>query len=214
MSCPLCIFADIRCDSSTEEQLRAGIAPHQLIRPSASISVLSSGDASLNGIDIAFGQPGGFPDEARLGQIRPSAILYNIGRGTTVDQTALAHALCPGRIAQALAGYHRSRATSAGPPSARPGELPYNAAHRQRASTGGPMPGGPVPRKLPPQHRRMRSERPRSLAKTRAMQLIYKGLFQGYLASWGQHMSQSITLYSGQGLTPGRLNIRYCVLAG
>ncbi|HSI86472.1 MAG TPA: D-2-hydroxyacid dehydrogenase [Candidatus Methylacidiphilales bacterium] len=58
MTRPLRIFADIRCDSATEEKLRIGVSPHELIRPTESISVLSSINASLTGVDIAFGQPG------------------------------------------------------------------------------------------------------------------------------------------------------------
>jgi phosphoglycerate dehydrogenase-like enzyme len=37
----------------------------------------------------------------RLGQIKPGAIFYNIGRGTTVDQQALAEALNSGRLGAA-----------------------------------------------------------------------------------------------------------------
>ncbi|HEY5705772.1 MAG TPA: D-2-hydroxyacid dehydrogenase [Terrimicrobiaceae bacterium] len=42
-----------------------------------------------------------FINADRLGQIRPGAILYNIGRGTTVDQAALAGALRSGHLAAA-----------------------------------------------------------------------------------------------------------------
>jgi phosphoglycerate dehydrogenase-like enzyme len=43
----------------------------------------------------------GFIDAARLGQMKPGAAFYNIGRGTTVDQNALAAALRSGRLAAA-----------------------------------------------------------------------------------------------------------------
>ncbi|HZI31240.1 MAG TPA: NAD(P)-dependent oxidoreductase, partial [Candidatus Binatia bacterium] len=42
-----------------------------------------------------------FLDQARLARMKPGAILYNIGRGTTVDQSALADALCSGHLAAA-----------------------------------------------------------------------------------------------------------------
>lgn len=42
-----------------------------------------------------------FLDEARLARMKPGATLYNIGRGTTVDQTALANALRSGHLAAA-----------------------------------------------------------------------------------------------------------------
>jgi phosphoglycerate dehydrogenase-like enzyme len=42
-----------------------------------------------------------FFNPARFAQIRPGAVFYNIGRGTTVDQTALAENLGPGRLAAA-----------------------------------------------------------------------------------------------------------------
>jgi phosphoglycerate dehydrogenase-like enzyme len=37
----------------------------------------------------------------RLARMKPSAVFYNIGRGTTVDQTALLEALRAGKIAAA-----------------------------------------------------------------------------------------------------------------
>ena len=43
----------------------------------------------------------GFLGRQRLGRMKPSAVLYNIGRGGTVDQEALAEALRQGRIAGA-----------------------------------------------------------------------------------------------------------------
>lgn len=42
-----------------------------------------------------------FLNEARLNGMKPGAMLYNIGRGTTVNQTALANALRSGRLAAA-----------------------------------------------------------------------------------------------------------------
>jgi len=42
-----------------------------------------------------------FLSDARLGLLKPGAIVYNIGRGMTVDQTALSTALHEGRIAAA-----------------------------------------------------------------------------------------------------------------
>lgn len=42
-----------------------------------------------------------FVDATLLGQMKPGAVLYNIGRGTTVDQTALATALRSGHLAAA-----------------------------------------------------------------------------------------------------------------
>jgi phosphoglycerate dehydrogenase-like enzyme len=43
----------------------------------------------------------GFMSAGRIGAMKRSAVLYNIGRGTTVDQQALAEALGAGRIAGA-----------------------------------------------------------------------------------------------------------------
>lgn len=42
-----------------------------------------------------------FIDAARLGQMKPGAVFYNIGRGTTVNQEALVAALDSGRLAAA-----------------------------------------------------------------------------------------------------------------
>ncbi len=42
-----------------------------------------------------------FIDASRLEQMKPGGVLYNIGRGTTVDQAALAAALRSGRLAAA-----------------------------------------------------------------------------------------------------------------
>jgi phosphoglycerate dehydrogenase-like enzyme len=42
-----------------------------------------------------------FVDSERLDQMKPGAVLYNIGRGPTVDQTALARALRSGRLGAA-----------------------------------------------------------------------------------------------------------------
>jgi phosphoglycerate dehydrogenase-like enzyme len=42
-----------------------------------------------------------FVDSGRLSQMKPGAVFYNIGRGTTVDQEALAQALRSGRLAAA-----------------------------------------------------------------------------------------------------------------
>jgi phosphoglycerate dehydrogenase-like enzyme len=42
-----------------------------------------------------------FVDADLLRQVRPGAVLYNVGRGTTVDQAALADALRSGRLAAA-----------------------------------------------------------------------------------------------------------------
>lgn len=47
------------------------------------------------------GETVGFLDRARLDLIKPGAVLYNIGRGSTVDQPALAGALRSGRLAAA-----------------------------------------------------------------------------------------------------------------
>jgi len=43
----------------------------------------------------------GFFNASRFGAMKPGAIFHNIGRGTTVDQDALAHALRSGRLAAA-----------------------------------------------------------------------------------------------------------------
>ncbi len=43
----------------------------------------------------------GFFAEERFAQIKPGAVFYNMGRGTTVDQAALEHALRDGRLSAA-----------------------------------------------------------------------------------------------------------------
>lgn len=43
----------------------------------------------------------GFFDRARFAAMKPGAVFHNIGRGTSVDQEALAHALHSGRLAAA-----------------------------------------------------------------------------------------------------------------
>lgn len=55
-------------------------------------------------IDILPSSPAtdGFLNPARFAAMKPSAIFYNIGRGTTVDQDALLHALDTGRLAGAF----------------------------------------------------------------------------------------------------------------
>lgn len=46
-------------------------------------------------------QTDGFITRARIAAMKPTAILYNIGRGATIDQTALREALTTGRLAAA-----------------------------------------------------------------------------------------------------------------
>jgi phosphoglycerate dehydrogenase-like enzyme len=54
-------------------------------------------------VDILPASPSteGFFDARRLGALRPGAVFYNIGRGTTVDQGALLGALASGHLAAA-----------------------------------------------------------------------------------------------------------------
>ena len=54
------------------------------------VNILPENDATLN-----------FVNARRLGCLRPEARFYNAGRGTTVDQNALLHALEAGRLAAA-----------------------------------------------------------------------------------------------------------------
>ncbi|MFN0086118.1 MAG: D-2-hydroxyacid dehydrogenase [Blastocatellia bacterium] len=55
------------------------------------IDLLPAGDATR-----------GFMNEGRLGRMKPGAIFYNIGRGSTVDQAALLAALSSGHLAAAF----------------------------------------------------------------------------------------------------------------
>ena len=64
--------------------------PETLANTDHVINILPDNTASRN-----------FLDEARLTQIKPGASLCNIGRGTTVDQTALASALRSGHLTAA-----------------------------------------------------------------------------------------------------------------
>ena len=54
----------------------------------------------MNILPAAAGTEGYF-DAGRLAKMKPGAIFYNIGRGTTVDQAALRSALESGRLAAA-----------------------------------------------------------------------------------------------------------------
>src|SRR4029453_4062821 len=55
---PLTIFSDLALDQAGTALLERGVAPHMLVRadrmPS---SVLSASASSLDGVDVAFGQP-------------------------------------------------------------------------------------------------------------------------------------------------------------
>lgn len=58
MAAPLRIFSDLSSDSRINGLLRDGVAPSTLVLPDRPIgSVLGASDFSLEGIDIAFGQP-------------------------------------------------------------------------------------------------------------------------------------------------------------
>jgi phosphoglycerate dehydrogenase-like enzyme len=69
----------------TPEQLPAALATADHV-----INILPDNEASRN-----------FIDAARLAQMQSGALFYNIGRGTTVDQAALAEALDSGHLAAA-----------------------------------------------------------------------------------------------------------------
>lgn len=69
----------------TPENLPASLATADHV-----INILPDNEASRN-----------FIDAARLAQMKPGSTFYNIGRGTTVDQAALAGALDSGRLAAA-----------------------------------------------------------------------------------------------------------------
>ncbi len=73
-----------------------------------------------------------FLDRRRLGLMKPRAILYNIGRGSTVDQTALAEALNAGGASRGLSGRDRPRAAAAGASTLESRQLPYHAPYGRR----------------------------------------------------------------------------------
>jgi phosphoglycerate dehydrogenase-like enzyme len=76
---------DEGCPTVTEAELAPVLATADHI-----INILPDNAASEN-----------FIDATRLGQMKPGAIFYNIGRGTTVDQAALLESLHSGHLAAA-----------------------------------------------------------------------------------------------------------------
>jgi len=77
-----------------------GDEPIPMAALSAMEPVLASADHVVNLLPHSA-ETTHFFNAARLGQIRPGAFFYNIGRGQTVDQPALIAALASGRLAAA-----------------------------------------------------------------------------------------------------------------
>lgn len=78
-----------RGDEGCPTVMETGLAP-VLATADHVINILPDNAASQNFIDVT-----------RLGQMKAGAVLYNIGRGTTVDQSALLAALQSGHLAAA-----------------------------------------------------------------------------------------------------------------
>ncbi|MDX2040039.1 MAG: D-2-hydroxyacid dehydrogenase [Acidobacteriota bacterium] len=77
-----------------------GDEPIRVFPESEVDSLLPTADHIVN-ILPANEETKNFLNAARLNLAKPDAILYNVGRGTTVDQTALREALLSGRLAAA-----------------------------------------------------------------------------------------------------------------
>jgi phosphoglycerate dehydrogenase-like enzyme len=80
----------------------AGDEPIPTWRPEDPRAAAALGEAD-HVIDLLPGSPStdGFFDARRFAALKPGAIFYNVGRGTTVDQDALMATLVAGRLAAA-----------------------------------------------------------------------------------------------------------------
>lgn len=77
-----------------------GDEPIRVLPDSEIASVLPLADHIVNVLP-ASPETKNFLSAERLARVKPGAILYNVGRGTTVDQTALRECLLSGRLAAA-----------------------------------------------------------------------------------------------------------------
>ncbi|MBL8187357.1 MAG: D-2-hydroxyacid dehydrogenase, partial [Acidobacteria bacterium] len=77
-----------------------GDEPIRVLPESEMDSLLPTADHIINVLP-ASAETKNFLNAERLSLVKPGAILYNVGRGTTVDQTALREALLSGRLAAA-----------------------------------------------------------------------------------------------------------------
>jgi phosphoglycerate dehydrogenase-like enzyme len=84
---------------AARREIRGG-EPIPIIKASDVDEFLSTADHVVN-ILPANEQTNNFLNAERLAKLKPGAIVYNIGRGTTLDQTALMKELRTGRIAAA-----------------------------------------------------------------------------------------------------------------
>lgn len=92
------LLAPFRADVTVVRRRPTGQEPVPAVASDAVDGVL--GDAT-HVVSTLPGTAAGFLDAARIGRLAPGAYLYNVGRGTTVDQDAVLEALERGRLAGA-----------------------------------------------------------------------------------------------------------------
>lgn len=94
------LLAPLRMNLIGVRRTVRGDEPIRMVSLEQADSVLPQADHVVN-ILPSNAEADGYFDARRFGLMKPSAIYYNIGRGTTVDQTALLGALTERRIAAA-----------------------------------------------------------------------------------------------------------------
>jgi phosphoglycerate dehydrogenase-like enzyme len=78
-----------------------GDEPIRMVRTEEADALLPGADHVVNILPAGQGTDSYF-DRSRLARMKPGAVFYNIGRGTTVDEDALEHALRTGRLSAAF----------------------------------------------------------------------------------------------------------------
>ena len=104
-----------------------------------------------------------FVNAERLGWMKPGAIFYNIGRGATVDQTALLASLQSGHLAAAWLDVTDPEPLPDGHPLFVRAQLLHHAAHGGRPWSRDRIARPPLPRKLSPLRQGRAAARPRHL---------------------------------------------------
>ncbi len=94
------LLAPLRMDVTGVRRRTDGPEPVRLVTPEAAEGLLGAADHVVNILPLSP-HTAKFFDAGRLAKLPPTARFYNIGRGGTVDQAALAAGLSTGKIAAA-----------------------------------------------------------------------------------------------------------------